>query len=69
MFMSYVVTVALSVINFGWVFLIWGFAVWTYFILNTIILIVFMPFLFRLSRSFYLGIIYGLENLSRNKTL
>lgn len=67
MFMSYVVTVALSVINFGWVFLIWGFAAWTYLIINTLILIVFMPYLFRVSRSFYLGVVYGLENLSRNK--
>ena len=28
MFMSYVVTVALSVLNFAWVYAIWGWATW-----------------------------------------
>ncbi len=69
MFMSYVVTVALSVVNFAWVYSIWGFATWTYLTINSFILIVLMPFLFRLSRSFYLATVFGLENVSRNKTL
>ena len=69
MFMSYVVTVALSVINFAWIYSIWGFATWTYLIINSFILIALMPYLFRLSRSFYLATVYGLGNMSRNKTL
>ena len=61
MFMSYVVTVALSVLNFAWVYAIWGWATWTYLILNTIILILLLPYLFRVSRSFYLAVVFRFE--------
>jgi uncharacterized protein (DUF983 family) len=67
MFMSYVVTVALSVLNFLWVYAIWGWATWTYLILNTIILILLLPYLFRASRSFYLAVVYRFEKATDKK--
>ena len=61
MFMSYVIAVALSVLNFLWVYLIWGWATLIYLLINTIILILLLPYLFRASRSFYLAAVYRFE--------
>ncbi len=61
MFMSYVITVALSVLNFIWAYLLWGWTTWTYLIINTLILIILLPYLFRAARSFYLAVVYRFE--------
>jgi len=55
MYISYALCVALSVATFISYVLIMGFGkIWLYLILNSILLIVLLPFLFRLSRVLYL---------------
>jgi uncharacterized protein (DUF983 family) len=67
MYVSYAVTVALSVFNFIWVYLIWGFVVVPYLVINSILLIVFTPLVFRYSRSFFLAMVFGVEEAARKK--
>lgn len=55
MYVSYGISVALSVINFIWTTLVFGLGhIWYFIIANAITLIVLWPFLFRLSRVLYL---------------
>jgi uncharacterized protein (DUF983 family) len=68
MYVSYALTVALSVGNFLWIYLIWGFNVWVYLTINSLLLLVFLPILFRYSRSFYLAMVFSIEKTTSRKT-
>ncbi len=54
MYVSYVLTVALSFFNFVWVYFFWGWLTWQYMIINTFILLITLPLMFRYSRVIWL---------------
>lgn len=61
MYVSYGVTIFVSLINFLWMYMLWGFTTWRYLIINAFILFFLIPLIFRLSRSIYLAIIFNVE--------
>lgn len=67
MYMSYALTIALSVFNFIWIYLLWGFVVMPYLIINSVLLLLLIPLFFRYGRSFYLALIYKIEYTAKNK--
>lgn len=55
MYMSYALSVAISVLNFIWTVLAFGFgSIWIFITINAIVLILLWPFIFRISRVLYL---------------
>ncbi len=61
MYMSYALCIFLSVLNFAWVYALWGWVIWPYLITNAVILLALLPVIFRLSRSFYLAAVFRFE--------
>ena len=55
MYVSYGFSVAMSVFNFIWTVLLFGFGkIWIFLTINTILLLLLWPFIFRASRVLYL---------------
>lgn len=55
MYVSYAFSISLSVINFIWTILAFGFGkIWIFLSINTAMLIILWPFIFRASRVLYL---------------
>lgn len=54
MYVSYGLTVALSFVSFVGVYLVWGWLTWQYLIINTILLLLTLPLIFRYSRVIWL---------------
>src|SRR5258708_27778971 len=46
MYVSYGLTVAFSVFNYLWMYLIWGWVTWQFLIVNAILLVVMIPVTF-----------------------
>ena len=67
MYVSYALTIALSVFNFIWIYMLWGFAAVRFLIINSVLLIVLMPIFFRYGRSYYLALIYKIENAANKR--
>lgn len=67
MYVSYALTVAMSVFNFIWVYLLWGFVVAPYLIINSVLLIALFPLFFRYSRSFFLAMVFKIEEAARKR--
>lgn len=62
MYVSYLLTVFISVINFIPFYLIWGWLTWEFLIVNTLILFILFPLMFRYSRVIWLYL-FGNYNL------
>jgi ABC-type proline/glycine betaine transport system permease subunit len=62
MYVSYALGVALSVFVFLTFFLVIGFDPLWFFIVNTLALVFFAPFLFRFARAIYLNIFVHYDN-------
>lgn len=55
MYVSYALSVAISVVNFIWTVLAFGFGrIWIFITINAIVLVLLWPFIFRISRVLYL---------------
>jgi len=65
MYVSYGLGVALSVVVFLSFFLIIGFDPLWFFIVNTLALVVFAPFLFRFARAIYLNIFVNYDKSTK----
>lgn len=68
MYVSYGVTVAVSVLIFLISYWIWGWSVFPFLLIDTLVLVLLIPFVFRFSRSIYLSLIFYIDNYFRNKT-
>ncbi len=68
MYVSYAITVALSVFNFIWIYLIWGFVVMPYLLINSLLLLLLLPLIFRYSRSIYLALVFRIEEAARKRS-
>jgi uncharacterized protein (DUF983 family) len=62
MYVSYGLTVAFSVFNFLWMYLIWGWLTWPFLIVNAVFLVIMIPVTFRYARCIYFYIIQGFES-------
>lgn len=67
MYVSYALTIALSVFNFIWVYMLWGFVVVPYLIINSVLLILLLPIFFRYGRSYYLALVYKIEKTANRR--
>jgi len=47
--------------------MLWGFAAVRFLIINSVLLIVLMPIFFRYGRSYYLALIYKIENAANKR--
>jgi hypothetical protein len=54
MYVSYGLTVGFSFCNFVLMYLIWGWLTWQFLIVNTVLLILVLPLMFRYSRVLWL---------------
>lgn len=54
MYISYALTVGFSILNFLFVYLIWGWLTWQFLLENTVLLAVTFPLVFRYSRVLWL---------------
>lgn len=62
MYIGYGLSVAFSVFNFLWMYLIWGWLTWQFITVNAILLAIAVPYTFRFSRCIYIYIIQSFES-------
>ncbi|MEI6816504.1 MAG: DUF983 domain-containing protein [Bacteroidota bacterium] len=65
MYVSYAISVGISLITFLIMYLIWGWLTWQFIITNAIILLALIPLTFRYARCIYLYIVLAFESNSK----
>jgi uncharacterized protein (DUF983 family) len=60
MYVSYMLTVGMIIINELWMFPLWKWNIWPQLIINALLIIILFPIIIRYSRSFYLALLFKL---------
>lgn len=58
MYMSYIITVGMIVLNELWMFPLWKWNIWPQLIINGLMILILFPVVLRYSRSLYLALLF-----------